>query len=62
MSVNLKDTSRCASLCLSPDNAANDQLVQYQKKINSNKYSVTGGNIKCNLSCKCTFEKYFFRF
>lgn len=62
MSMNLKDTSRCVSLCLSPDDIVNNQLVQYQKKINSNKYNETGENVKRNFLSKCTFEKYFFRF
>lgn len=60
--MNLKDTSRCVSLCLSPDNIVNDRLVQYQKKINSKKYNGTSGNIKCNFSSIYAFEKYFFRF
>lgn len=30
------------SLYISPDNTINDQFIQYQKKINSNKYNERG--------------------
>lgn len=61
MSRNLKDRSRCLSLSY-PDNTVNDQLVKYQKRINSYNYNEINGNTKCNLSSKCTSEKCFFRF